>query len=80
MPLPVSEKKVEKLTGARPCQLTVHSRADRTLDAPVISLAVGALDATVGGESVLQGVQLPARVSELDTGLSDLDADDFTHV
>ena len=42
-------------------------------------------DGLVGGHrtvrlnTVLQAVQLPARVTRLDTGLAEVDGDDFTH-
>jgi hypothetical protein len=33
----------------------------------------------IGLDAVLQAVQLPAGVTDLDTGLADVDADNLTH-
>jgi hypothetical protein len=35
--------------------------------------------ATVGLDAMLQAVKLPAGISDLDTGLSYMDTDDFSH-
>ena len=35
---------------------------------------------TIGLDAVLEAVQLPAGITNLDTGLADVDGDDFTHV
>jgi hypothetical protein len=35
---------------------------------------------TVRLDTVLQAVQLPARIADLDTGLPDVNGNDFTHV
>ena len=35
---------------------------------------------TIGRNTVLQAVQFPAAVTGLDTGLTEVDRDDFTHV
>ena len=37
------------------------------------------LHGTVGGDAVLEAVKLPAGVTDLDTGLTDVDGNDFTH-
>jgi len=34
---------------------------------------------TIGGDSVLQAVEFPAVVTDLDTGLTEMDRDTFTH-
>jgi len=50
-----------------------------------VESVVAAADGLVGGhlavrlDTVLEAVQLPARVTGLDTGLADVDGDDFTH-
>jgi len=36
-------------------------------------------DATIRTEAVLEAVKLPAGVSDLNTGLTDRDRDNFTH-
>ena len=41
--------------------------------APIHALVGG--HGTIGGDAVLQAVQLPAGVAHLDTGLSDVDGD-----
>jgi hypothetical protein len=34
---------------------------------------------TIGLDTMFEAEQLPARVTDLDTGLTDVDADSFTH-
>jgi hypothetical protein len=41
---------------------------------------MGYLHGTIGRDSVLEAVKLPAGVTDLDTGLTDVDGNDFTHV
>jgi hypothetical protein len=41
--------------------------------------SVGATHLAIGLDAVLKAVELPAGISDLDTGLADVDGDDLTH-
>jgi hypothetical protein len=55
---------------------------EESIEAAVLGVLAASIngEGTVGLESVLKAIQLPAGVTDLDTGLTNVDGDDFTHV
>ena len=83
MPAPVSEKnvlKAERHQGEPDQQPKIPSAKQNTILTIVTSadrLVRGHL--AIGLDAVLQAVELPAGIAELDAGLSNVQRDDFTH-
>jgi len=53
--------------------------AEESVEGVIDGSSLGGGHVTIGGDSVLQAVEFPAVVTDLDTGLTEMDRDTFTH-